>query len=530
VSERTVYINGNDLTIEDVLFIARNEALVALDPNPAVRQKILDSYELNQEIVNSGVPVYGVTTGVGDAVSRQISYERAARMQENLVKLNNCGVGNLLTKEQSRAITLIRANAMAKGYSAVSMELIDRLLEMLNRDIVPCIPELGSVGASGDLIPGSYVAAVVVGRGKALYKGEIVETSTAYEKEGLKPLRLQSKEGLALLNGTPVMSGIGVLALHEAKEVAKLADICTALTTEVTASVTGPFHPFIHETKPYKGQIQSASHVRQLLEGSKMSRSYDEVLDRVGKMEAGQGTRKLDVQIQNKYSIRCAPHFIGVLYDAIDWMTDWLEIEINSANDNPLYDLDERKVHSGGNFSGGHVGLAMDALKNAVASVIDLLDRQYAIILDDKFNNGLTQGLYANLPEDHPEHGLQHGFKSSQLLVSAITAEALQKAIPMTIFSRPTEVNNQDKVSMATIASRQAYDITKLAKNVIAMHLLGLCQGADLRGADMLGKSRAIYDQVREVSPFVDVDRALDGDIERVVELIESGKLTKILS
>jgi phenylalanine ammonia-lyase len=529
MSEQTVHINGNDLTIRQVIKVARNQARVELDPSPKVRQQILDSYNLNRELVESGIPVYGVTTGVGDAVSSQIASERAAIMQERLMRLNNCGLGDILPKEQSRAIVLIRANALAKGHSAVSIELIERLFELLNRDIVPCIPEYGSVGASGDLIPMSYVAAAVLGYKQVYYQGEIVETSEVYKKEGLEPLRLQSKEGLAMVNGTPVMAGIGVMALEEAKRVAQLADICTALTTEVLEAVSGPFHPFIHEVKPYRGQIKSAKNIRNLLDGSKMCKSYDEVLDTVGKMQQGQGYRKLDVQIQNKYSIRCAPQFIGVLYDAIEWMTDWLEIEINSANDNPLYDLDERRVHSGGNFSGGHVGLAMDTLKNAVASVTDLLDRQYAVILDDKFNNGLTQGLVPDYPDDHPEKGLNHGFKSSQLLVSALTAESLQKAAPMTVFSRSTEVHNQDKVSMATIASRQAFEITKLAQKVTAMHLLGLCQAADMRGADRLGRTRAVYDQIREVSSFVDQDRPLDIDIQKVLDLIESRRLIEVI-
>jgi phenylalanine ammonia-lyase len=529
VSEQTIYINGNHLTIEDVIKVARNEAKVELDPNPEVRQIILDSYHLNREIIASGVPVYGVTTGVGDAVSGQLAADRAANMQERLIKKNKCGVGDLLPKDQSRAIVLIRVNAFVKGHSAVSMDLIERFFEILNRDIVPCIPEHGSVGASGDLVPMSYVAATILGYGQVYYRGEIVETSEAYTKEGLEPLQLQLKEGIAILNGTPVMAGIGVMALEEAKEVAQLADICTALTTEVLEAVSGPFHPFIHEVKPYRGQIQSAKNIRNLLDGSKMCKSYDEVVDTVGKMQQGQGYRKLDVQIQNKYSIRCAPQFIGVLYDAIEWMTDWLEIEINSANDNPLYDLEERRVHSGGNFSGGHVGLAMDTLKNAVASVTDLLDRQYAVILDDKFNNGLTQGLVPDYPDDHPEKGLNHGFKSSQLLVSALTAESLQKAAPMTVFSRSTEVHNQDKVSMATIASRQAFEITKLAQKVTAMHLLGLCQAADMRGADRLGKTRAVYDQIREVSSFVDQDRPLDIDIQKVLDLIESRRLIEVI-
>ena len=214
-----------------------------------------------------------------------------------------------------------------------------------------------------------------------------------------------------------------------------------------------------------------------------------------------------------------------MLYDTLDWARRWVTIEINSANDNPLYDIENRQVISGGNFAGFHVALAMDSLKTAVASVGDLLDRQFALLVDEKFNNGLTPNLIARLPDDHPEKGLFHGFKTMQLAISALAAEALSKCMPMTVFSRSTEAHNQDKVSMGSIAARQARDVIEMVERCCAIHLLAACQAADLRGADKLGRTRVIYERIRAISPFVERDRELEEDIYAVAEMIHSGAL-----
>jgi histidine ammonia-lyase/phenylalanine ammonia-lyase len=323
------------------------------------------------------------------------------------------------------------------------------------------------------------------------------------------------------------MAGIAALVTLDAQRLSLLADIATAMTTEVLTASSGPFHAFLHEgTKPHPGQCRSAANIRHLLEGSELSQAYQKIVGGLGQLSGGM--RKLPTKIQSKYSVRCAPHFIGVLNDTIDWCERWLDVEMNSANDNPLFDADEGEVHSGGNFAGGHVAFLADSLKTAVASVADLLDRQFELIVDEKFSEGLPSNLSPELPPDHPEAGTHHGFKGVQLAVSSLTAEALGRCLPMTIFSRSTEAHNQDKVSMGATAARGARDVVVLAEKVAAFHLLALCQAADFRDARKLGRTRAVYERIRRESEKVTGDRELAGDLERLLSCIRSGELTRL--
>jgi len=296
------------------------------------------------------------------------------------------------------------------------------------------------------------------------------------------------------------------------------------MAVEVLGGITGPFHPWLQRQKPHPGQWRSAAHIRGLLGGSSLARDYEQVVKELGPME--KGFRVLPIRIQDRYSLRCAPQFIGALYDCIEWVSRWLEVELNSSNDNPLYDVETGTVHSGGNFTGGHVGLAMDTLRTAVASVGDLIDRQFAQLVDEKFSNGLPAGLIHPLPEGHPDEGIYHGVKPLQLLMSSIVAEALQRCIPMTIFSRSTESHNQDKVSMGTTSARISREVVALIEEALAVHLIGLCQAADIRGADGLGGTRPVYDLVRSVSSYVETDRELEDDISAVLGLIRSHQVT----
>jgi phenylalanine ammonia-lyase len=521
-AQRIISIDGESLSLVDLAAVAYGEARVELHQSARARAEA--SYQQNRRLFESGAVVYGVTTGVGDSVERRIHPERARRMQEALVRLCECGSGAILDHAPTRAVVLARANSLAKGFSAVRPLLIERLLDMLNQDILPLIPEQGSIGASGDLAPSSYIAAALMGERQVRRRGETVPAEKAWAELGKQPLHLESKEGLAVLNGTCFMSGLAALALLDSERVARVADLCTALTCEVLTGISDPFHPFIHELKLHPGQARSAGQIRAWLEGSQLVRTVVELLDQV-KAAGATATRKLPVRIQDKYSLRCAPQCIGALYDTIAWAKPWIERELNSANDNPLYDPARDQVHSGGNFSGFHVALAMDALKTATASVADLLDRQFAVLVDERSNNGLTPNLVTRLSEDDPDADIYHGFKTAQIALSALAAEALGSCMPMSLFSRSTECHNQDKVSMGAAAARKARDVVELTERCCAMHLLGACQAADLRGAERLGKTRAAYQKVRAASPMVAIDRALDGDIQLVVELIRSGAL-----
>ena len=514
-------IDGTSLTLEAVHDIARNQVAATLSTDPVVLARIDESVELRDSLIDSGVPIYGVTTGVGASVDSQVARDRAAEMQHNLVRKCGCGSGPTLSRDATRAAIAIRANCLAKGNSGVRRVVIERLLEMLQFDLLPMIPEQGSLGASGDLIPGSYIAATLVGERDVQHAGEVRPAAEAWARHDRKPLRFEPKEGLAIINGTMVMSGIAVLATLDAARLARLADISTAMALEGLAGIPSPYDPFLQQVKPHSGVDRSASFLLYLLEGSRLARRYQEVIDEIEPM-AATGHRRLEVRIQDNYSIRCAPHCTGALYDALEWIRRWLEIEINSSNDNPLFDPDAGRARSGGNFSGFHVGLAMDTLKIAVASVVDQIDRQFALLVDERFSNGLPPNLTPMRTADDPEHGIHHGFKGVQLAMSALAAEAQQRAMPMTVFSRSTEWHNQDKVSMAMTAARQARDMVELGERCVAMHLLACCQAADLRGPELLGRTRAIYDRIRAVSDRVDRDRELQDDIERVTQLLRS--------
>jgi histidine ammonia-lyase/phenylalanine ammonia-lyase len=521
-----VVIDGRGLTIDDVASVARTPDVVAVAADPATRGRIEHSRALMAELIGRGVPVYGVTTGFGDSVRRQIGADRAPQLQEHLIRFLGCGTGTAASVPTARAVVLVRANTLARGHSGARVELIERLVELLNRGITPVIPEEGSVGASGDLVPLSYVAAVLTGRGTVDHRGRLRPAADALDEEGLDPLALEPKEGLALVNGTAFMTAIGALATVDARRLALVSDVCTALATEVLGGVTGAFDPFLHDVaKPHPGQVRSAANVRALLRGSRLARTPEAVLDEVG---TGGRYRELSTQIQDKYSLRCAPQFTGVLWDTLGWVEDWLAVELNSSNDNPLFDTVSGAVRNGGNFAGGHVALAMDALKTAVASVADLMDRQLELVVDEKYNQGLTPNLIPDLPPDHPEQGLNHGFKGMQLACSSLTAEALSRCMPLAAFSRSTECHNQDKVSMGATAARSTRDVVALAEKVAAIHLLALCQAADLRGPDRLGTgTRAVYGRVRAAVPTLTTDRAMADDIGAVVDLIQTGSLTE---
>lgn len=520
-----VELDGHVLTLEAVEAIARQGARVRLASDPRIREHIEASRALNDELLRMGAPVYGVTTGFGDSVNRQVGVDKAYRVPEFEIRKNGCGRGPYLPEDQARAVVVVRTNCLVRGNSAVRPVLIDNLIALLNRGITPCIREIGSVGASGDLIPGSYIAATLMGQRNVYYRGEIVSSADALQAEGIEPLVLGPKEGLAMTNGTQFMTGVGILATRDAQRVADVATICSAMAVEALGGVTGPFDEFLQRQKPHPGQVRTAAQLRALLEDSGLARDYRRVVEDLGTLD--QGFRILPIRIQDRYSLRCAPQFIGALRDCISWVARWLEVELNSSNDNPLYDVETGLVHSGGNFTGGHVGLAMDTLRVAVASVGDLVDRQLAQLVDDKFSNGLPTGLIHPLPPGHPDEGIYHGFKGMQLLMSSLTAEALQHCTPMTTFSRSTAAHNQDKVSMGATSARITRDVVALVEECLAVHLVTLCQAIDIRGAKDLGRTRAVYDLVRTVSAYVDTDRELEEDIAAVLDLIRTGAITR---
>jgi histidine ammonia-lyase/phenylalanine ammonia-lyase len=520
----TLSVDGESLSLHTIGRVARDRMPAHLSQDPRVLARLMSSLTLKDELIEQGVAIYGVTTGFGDSAHRQISASKAEALQRTLVRMLGCGTGAYASIDEARATVLVRANCLARGHSAVRPVVVERLLALLNADITPAIPEQGSVGASGDLVPLSYVAAALQGERHVFSHGVLRPAHDALCAAGIERLVLTSKEALALVNGTAYMCGVASLAALDATHIALAADVCTALTTEILTGLDDAYHPFVHDVaKPHPGQIRSAAHVRRLLSGSTLVQTYRE---RLGESGISNVTyRELPRRVQDRYSLRCAPHFVGVLWDTLSWAQNWLTTEVNSSNDNPLFDVESGRSISGGNFAGSHVAMAMDSLRTAVASVADLLDRQLALIVDEKFNEGLPANLAPRVPPGHAQEGLRHGFKGAQIACSALTAEALHLCMPLAAFSRSTECHNQDKVSMGSIAARRTRDVVRLTQNVVAIHLLALCQAADLRGPQRLGATRSVYDRVRAVASGVSDDRELDSDIAAVADLVRDGSL-----
>jgi histidine ammonia-lyase len=380
----------------------------------------------------------------------------------------------------------------------VRWALLERLAELINESVLPIIPEEGSVGASGDLTPLSYVATALIGERDVLHNGRRRPAARVLKDLGLRPLRLAPKEGLALMNGTSVMTALACLAYDRAAYLLRLSSRITAFSTIALKGSSDQFHERLFELKPHPGQAQAAAWIRSDLSGHK---------------RRGDAAQRL----QDTYALRCAPHVLGVLADALPWMRRHIETELNSVNDNPIIDVPGRAILHGGNFYGGHIAFAMDCMKNAVANVADLLDRQLALLVDARTSHGLPSNLSGSSPERSP---INHGFKAVQIGASAWTAEALKASVPASIFSRSTESHNQDKVSLGTIAARDCLRVLELTEQVAAAGLLASLQGLDLRrrhgrfDVSMLApEARALHASVRQAVPFLDEDRPMDDEL-----------------
>lgn len=484
------------LTIDDVLSLASGRAVPALDPSPEVRARIRATVAALDRRLAGGEAIYGVTTGFGDSCENSVDVDMALELPKNLVRFHGCGTGALLDRQQAAAVVAVRLATLARGHSGVREVLLDRLCELLRHRIVPAIPCEGSVGASGDLTPLSYVAAVVMGEREVLAASGTEPADAALARAGVLPLALRPKESLSIMNGTSVMTALACVAYDRARRLARVASTVTALASDALRGEPAHFDPRIFSAKPHPGQALSARWICEHLE-------YHPSHGRTA------------TRIQDRYSIRCAPHVIGVLLDALPSMRAAIEVEINGANDNPIFDPETGDVLHGGNFYGGHIAFAMDGLKNAVANLADLLDRQLALLCNESMSNGLPANLVARTTPDRVAH---HGFKAMQISASALTAEALKLTMPASVFSRSTENHNQDKVSMGTIAARDALRVCELTERVTAITLLAACQALDIRGPENArARSRKILERVRAVVPTNTADRRQDRDIEAIV-------------
>lgn len=504
MSPNSVEIGTRAFTLEDLADVAIKHAAVRIDTSAAYGARIERSVHLLRDAVGRGDRIYGVTSGFGDSCGNPVAIEDGASLARNLVRYHNCGTGRLLEHAETRAVVTARLGSLARGHSAVRRRVLDALAALLNHDVMPCIPEEGSVGASGDLTPLSYVAAVLAGEGLASYDGQQLKGSDALARAGLEPVSLEAREALALMNGTSAMTGIAALGFVRAKRLARGAAALTAMAVEALRGDPEQYDDRIFALKPHPGQRAAARWIREDLGPAPSPRTSD-------------------VRLQDRYSLRCAPHVIGVLADVLPAARQFLEVELNSVNDNPIVDLETGDVLRSGNFYGGHVAQAAEMLKTCVANVADLLDRQLALLCNPTTNNGLPRDL---VRAEGSGASLHHGFKAMQIAASALTAEALKLTMPASVFSRSTENHNQDKVSMGTIAARDLRRILELTENVLAIHLLALCQAVDLRGGPRRGtRTASMHAAVRAMVATVERDRPMDEDIHRVVSAIRTNAL-----
>ncbi len=496
-------INGYSLTISDIVQIARNRRKVNL--SIVAREKIVKSRNWVEDAVTKEKVMYGITTGFGAFKNKAIGKEETAELQLNLIRSHASGVGEPFDEDVARAIMLLRANSLAKGYSGIRLEVIEKLLELINSDVYPFIPSQGSVGSSGDLAPLCHMALVLLGEGECIVQGKRVPSMEVLREKNIEPITFSSKEGLALSNGTNVQTAVLALAIYDAEILIDSADVIAALTVESLNGTRKAYHQSISEVRNQKGQIIVAKRLWDILESSTLV-DVD------------------DTRIQDAYSLRCIPQVHGAIRDAFYFSKDVLDREINAATDNPLIFSDNDISLSGGNFHGEPIAIASDVLKIAIAELANISERRTAKMVDPATSEGLPAFLITK-----EKGGLHNGLMIPQYAAAALVSENKVLAHPASVDSIPTSANQEDHVSMGTIAARQAAMIVKNTRNVLAIELLNNTQAVDFRtNGKKSNTTQKLYTLVREVVPKIDNDRAFYIDISKLSELIYSGEIVKL--
>lgn len=493
-----IVITGNTLTLDELAKVTREYALVELAEEAKI--KVLASRKIVDDFVDNETVVYGITTGFGKFSDVTITKEESKLLQKNLIITHAVGAGKPFETEIVRGIMLLRINNLAKGYSGAKLETIQTMIDMLNKKVHPVIPEKGSLGASGDLAPLAHMVLPMIGLGEAEYNGEILSGEEAMKRAGIPVIELTSKEGLALINGTQVMTSVGALALYDAINLAKASDIAAALSFEAHNGITTALDYKVHDVRPHKGQIDTAKILLQLLEGSKNT------------------TKQGEIRVQDAYSLRCSPQVHGASKDAINYVKKEVEIEINSVTDNPIIFPETLEGISGGNFHGQPMALSFDFLGIALSELADISERRL-----ERLVNPALSGLPAFLVE---HGGLNSGFMIVQYSAASLVSENKVLAHPASVDSIPSSANQEDHVSMGTIAARKARSIMENARRVVAMEMMCACQAIDLRGNKGLGKgTEPVYDALRKLVPMLEEDRPLYEDINKCESLIINGEI-----
>ncbi|TFB18901.1 histidine ammonia-lyase [Filobacillus milosensis] len=487
-------LNGLDLNLEKIKRVVYNfenvsiseESLNDVKKSRATVEEYLDDHQI----------IYGINTGFGKFSDVEIEAEDLDELQYNLILSHACGVGEPFSESVSRAMILLRANALLKGFSGVRPVIVERLIDLLNHRIHPVIPQQGSLGASGDLAPLAHLALVLLGEGEVFYKGEKMPSAEALNQAKIEPIQLKAKEGLALINGTQAMTAVGVLAYIEAEQVLTYSEKIAAMTMEGLQGIICAFDDLIHNARGHIEQREVAERIRGYLQDSKLV------------------TKQGEKRVQDAYSLRCIPQVLGASWQTLKYVKEKLETEINAATDNPLIFSDEGKVLSGGNFHGQPIAIAMDLLKIGMAEVANMSERRIERLVNPQLND-LPPFL-------SPEPGLQSGAMIMQYTAASLVSENKTLAHPASVDSIPSSANQEDHVSMGTIGARHASQIIENVRRVISIELICAMQAAELRGTDLMADATSkLYHEVRSVCPSIKKDRAFSKDIENVQEWIK---------
>lgn len=490
-----IILTGSDLTLKDMKNIIYGDEDVSI--HPSSMEKVKKSRKAVEKIVSTGKTVYGINTGFGKFSDVLIPDKNVDELQLHLIRSHACGMGENFPIEVSKAMVVLRLNALIKGFSGVRPCVVERLRDLANEGMIPVVPSQGSLGASGDLAPLSHLALVLVGEGEVHYKGEIRPTSEVYDELGYKPLTLKAKEGLALINGTQAMTAMGVINYIEAQRLFDQSDWIASMTLEALEGIIDAFHPAIHEARGYREQMDVAKRVRTLTSDSKLI------------------THQGEKRVQDAYSLRCIPQVHGASRQSLGYVKEKLEIEMNAATDNPLIFDDGETIVSGGNFHGQPIALAMDFLKIAVAEMANISERRVERLVNPQLND--LPGFLS------PNPGLQSGAMIMQYAAASLVSENKTLAHPASVDSIPSSANQEDHVSMGTIGARHAHQIILNAQKVVAIEMICAMQALEYRDVKNASSAiRSLHSEGREVVPTIEEDRVFSKDIEALWQWLKS--------
>lgn len=489
-----VTIKNGTLTLNDFIKVTRKEEEVALCED--TRNRIIASREVLERAAEGDHAVYGVNTGFGKFSEVKISKNELKDLQRNLIISHACGVGNPMKKEEVRGVMLLRINALARGFSGIRLETLETLLEMLNKKVHPVIPEKGSLGASGDLAPLAHMVLTLIGEGKAEYMGEILSSKEALDLAGIKPVILEAKEGLALINGTQALTSIGAHAFFDALRALDTANHAAALTMEALRGITTAFDERLHVVRGHKGQVEVSREILQLLDGSTLV------------------TRQNDLRVQDAYSIRCIPQVHGAVKDTYEFAKEKIEIELNAVTDNPIV-LSEDEIYSGGNFHGEPMALLFDYLAIATSELANISERRLERLVNYQLND-----LPAFLA---PSGGLHSGFMIPQYTAASLVSENKVLSHPASVDSIPSSANQEDHVSMGNSAARKLREIVENTRRVLAIEAFAACQAIDFRKDFTLGQgTKQIYEEIRKAVPFLNEDVIMHEKMNKVYDVLNT--------